>query len=99
MYAWAQDDHTVFTYTVDVDQATLDANPEVEQWLGELFNYLVIPAYVAIAFLHCKNVERPRVAPPAKVARAAKRKHDREPVRFHVLKFNRSRRCWQTKER
>ena len=43
--------------------------------------------FLAVSFLHCKNVERIEIAPDAKLSRSAQKKYDIPLVRYHVLQI------------
>jgi len=49
---------------------------------------LLDPLLLAVCFMHCKNVKRRDVAPPAPLNRKWERKHGRPLVRYHVLDIN-----------
>jgi hypothetical protein len=49
------------------------------------FHNAVFPAILAIAFMHCKNVDVVDVAPNPKEAAAFRKRHGRPPVRFKTL--------------
>lgn len=46
---------------------------------------MMFPVYLAISFMHCKNVERREEAPPPKLSKKWEKKHGRPLVRYHVL--------------
>lgn len=46
------------------------------------------PAYQAVAFLHCKNVETEEISPPAKVQAKRRRKGNEPLVRYHTLRLD-----------
>lgn len=45
----------------------------------------VMPALLAISFLHCKNVATVTQTPPAKLSKAAQKRHGKPLVRYHML--------------
>jgi len=63
--------------------------PETEywQWLSEGWSPLLYPAFLAISFLHCKNVKVERENPPQKLSRAFQRRHGHPLTQFHTLQI------------
>jgi hypothetical protein len=51
--------------------------------MGTLFD----PAFLAISFLHCKNVTVARQVPPAKLSRAHQKRHHRPLIQYHTLEI------------
>lgn len=47
-----------------------------------------LPVFLAISFMHCKNVESREEPLSGKERRAFNRRHKRDPLRFHVLEID-----------
>ncbi len=70
------------TYIPESPDSTGQFNAEIENWMS-LFG----PAFLALSFLHCKNVKVARETPPAPLSRAFQKRHGRPLVRFHTLQI------------
>ena len=57
---------------------------------------LLMPAWMALSFMHCKNVTTRHIEPPAKLSKAWKRKNGRPLARHYVLDIEPMRQVLQT---
>lgn len=56
-------------------------------WLVKTWSPLFYPVFLAISFLHCKNVKVERESPPQKLSRAFQRRHGHPLTQFHTLQI------------
>lgn len=54
------------------------------------------PAYLAVSFMHCKNVTTEEIIPPEKLSKKFRKKHGRELIRYHILKIEPMRKILKT---
>lgn len=54
------------------------------------------PAFLAISFMHCKNVTTEEIIPPEKLNKKFKKRHRKELIRYHVLKIEPMRKILKT---
>jgi len=47
----------------------------------------MFPAYLAVSFMHCKNVIAEQIIPPSKLNKKFRKKHGNDLVKYHVLKI------------
>jgi len=58
---------------------------ELQEQGGDYYAQFCFPALLAISFLHCRNIEIRAVTPSERQSRSYRRRHGRDPVRYHVL--------------
>lgn len=60
---------------------------QVREWL-DTGTRLLMPLYLALSFMHCRNVALTEEAPPPPLDKKWRKKHDRPLVRYHVLNID-----------
>lgn len=58
-----------------------------ESALSGFSSNILNPAYLALSFLHCKNIKLSPNEPPAKLSKAFQRRHGRPLLRYHTLEI------------